>query len=82
MTPARRAAPTQPQVVARRSLDLPVRRRLEIAVIDDATGNLDVWLRVYAPQGHQVGQLHTRPSALRAIAAALEGLAGELGIAP
>ncbi len=72
----------EPQVVARRWLDLPLHRRLEVTAIDDSTGIVDIWLRVYSPDGRHVGQLHTKPSALRAIAGELEALAGELGIAP
>jgi hypothetical protein len=69
-------------VVARRVLDLPLRRWLEMSVLEDGDGRADVWMRLQNADGRVVGQLHAKPSALRAIAAALNELAGELGIAP
>ncbi len=72
----------EPQVIARRFVDLPLRRRLEISVIEDGDGRSDVWLRVYNADGRIVGQLHSKPSSRRAIATALNELAGELGLAP
>jgi hypothetical protein len=71
-----------PQVVARRVVELPLRRRLEISVVEDGDGRSDVWLRCLNPLGRVVGQLHSKPSALRAVAAALNALADELGVAP
>jgi hypothetical protein len=71
-----------PRVVTRRAVALPLRRTLDISVVEDSYGRVDVWWRQYSPDGRLVGQLHSKPSALRAIAAALGELAGELGIAP
>jgi hypothetical protein len=71
-----------PRIVARRTVELPLRRTLEVTVIEDGGGRADVWLRLRNADGHLVGQVHSKPSALRAIAGALSELAGELGIAP
>lgn len=71
-----------PQVLARRTLALPLNRELELLAIDDAAGHCDVWLRMRNASRHIVGQLHTRPGSLRALAAELELLAGELGVEP
>jgi hypothetical protein len=74
--------PEPPRVVARRVVELPLRRTLELLALEDSGGHADIWLRVRTADGLLVGQLHSRPSALRAIAGALHELAGELGIAP
>ena len=71
-----------PRIVARRQVELPLRRTLEILAIEDGAGRVDIWLRARNAAGHEVGMLHSKPSALRAIAATLNELAGELGIAP
>ena len=71
-----------PQLIARRTVELPLGRTLEISVIEDGDGRADVWLRAYNRDLRIVGQLHSKPTALRAIAAALSELAGELGIQP
>ena len=62
--------------------EAPLRRVLEATAIEDATGSVDVWLRVRSPDGRLVGQLHTKPIALRAIADLLASLAAELGVEP
>ena len=72
----------EPQVVLRRMLDLPLRRRLEVSVIEDAGGRADVWLRVYNHDGKQVGQLHTKPTMLRPMSDLLASVASELGVEP
>jgi hypothetical protein len=71
-----------PRVVARRVVALPLRRRLDVTIVEDHEGRADVWMRCYTDRGVVVGQLHAKPSALRPIAGALSELAGELGITP
>lgn len=71
-----------PQIITRREVELPLRRRLEISVIEDSDGRIDVWLRCVNADGRIVGQLHSKPSALREVARALEEIAGELGVEP
>lgn len=80
MARANREPAPVPKVIARRFVDLPLRRRLEISVIDDGTGRSDVWLRCYNADGRITGQLHSKPSALREIAEALNAISAELGI--
>jgi hypothetical protein len=72
----------EPQIVLRRTLELHLRRTLEVSVIEDATGRVDVWLRVRSPDGRQVGQLHAKPSALRELSDLLASVAAELGVEP
>jgi len=71
-----------PVVVARRSVALPLNRTLELVAIEDDAGHCDVWLRMRNPAGQAVGQFFVRPGSLREIAAAIDGLAGELGCEP
>ena len=72
-----------PQVVARRSVDLPHKRRLEIVAIEDASrAQVDVWLRLLAPTGWTVGQFHVPVAKVRELARALGELAGEVGCGP
>lgn len=71
-----------PRIVARRLVALPLGRELEVLAIEDGAGRVDIWLRARNAAGHEVGMLHSKPSALRAIAAALDALAAELGVVP
>jgi hypothetical protein len=72
----------EPQVIARRELDLHLGRVLEVTAIDDATGHTIVWLRVRARDGKLIGQLHVRPSSLRPVGDTLAAMAAELGVEP
>jgi hypothetical protein len=71
-----------PRIVARRTVELPLRRTLEVLAIADGAGRIDIWLRARNAAGLEVGMLHSKPSALRSIADALNGVAAELGVAP
>jgi hypothetical protein len=69
----------KPKVLARRSIELEWRRRLEVVVTEDSDGRGDVALRLLTHDGILVGALRSTPSALRPLARVLTALARELG---
>lgn len=74
--------PPLPQVIARREVELPLRRTLEVTAIEDGSGHLDTWLRVRTASGQIAGTIHCAPIALRRIADALNAIAAEVGVEP
>jgi hypothetical protein len=73
--------PTPPaRITARRTLALPLGRTFDIIAIEDGESRAEVWLRIFTRRGHIAGQLHTRPSVLRGIAATLTAIADEVGV--
>ncbi len=71
-----------PKTIARRRVQLPHSRTLEIVALEGWAGHVDCWLRLLGPGGFPVGQFLLAPTTLRPVADALNSLAGELGVNP